>query len=45
MRLDYRDTAIWVLLAVLIGLIVGGLDAVFGRILLAVSSFRSDHFY
>ena len=45
MRLDYRDTAIWVLLAVLIGLIVGGLDAVFGRILLAVSSFRTDHFY
>ena len=45
MRLDYRNTAIWALLAVLIGLIVGGLDAVFGRILLAVSSFRSDHFY
>ncbi|MGX7049297.1 chloride channel protein [Pseudolactococcus piscium] len=45
MRLDYRDTAIWALLAVLIGLITGVLDAVFGRILLAVSSFRSDHFY
>lgn len=45
MRLDYRDTVIWALLAVLIGLIVGGLDAVFGRILLAVSSFRTDHFY
>lgn len=45
MRLDYRNTAILALLAVLIGLIVGGLDAVFGRILLAVSSFRSDHFY
>lgn len=45
MRLDYRNTAIWALLAVLIGLIVGGLDAVFGRILLAVSSFRTDHFY
>ena len=26
MRLDYRNTAIWALLAVLIGLIVGGLD-------------------
>ncbi|MCJ1996955.1 voltage-gated chloride channel protein [Lactococcus piscium] len=45
MRLDYRDTTIWALLAVLIGLIVGGLDAVFGRILLAVSSFRTGHFY
>lgn len=45
MRLYYRDTAIWIVLAILIGLIVGGLDAVFGHVLLIITSFRTSHFF
>lgn len=39
-----RSIAVWSALAVLIGTIVGVFDALFGRCLLALSSFRSEHF-
>lgn len=35
---------IWSGLAVIIGLVVGALDALFGRVLIGVTNFRLDHF-
>lgn len=36
--------AIWSLLAIVIGIVVGALDALFGRVLSIVTDFRIDHF-
>ena len=40
----YKPIMVWSILAILIGVIVGALDALFGRVLLALSSFRTEHF-
>ena len=40
----YKPILVWSVLAILIGIIVGGLDALFGRVLLSLSSFRGEHF-
>ena len=40
----YKPILVWSVLAILIGIIVGALDALFGRVLLALSSFRTEHF-
>lgn len=41
----FKTVAIWAALAVLIGVIVGALDALFGRVLLTLSNFRSEHVF
>jgi H+/Cl- antiporter ClcA len=40
----YRDLAIWSLLAIVIGGVVGALDALFGRVLIAITAFRMQYF-
>jgi H+/Cl- antiporter ClcA len=40
----YRNIVLWSGLAVIIGLVVGALDALFGRVLIGVTNFRLDHF-
>lgn len=40
----FKPIAVWTVLAVLIGVIVGTLDALFGRVLLTLSNFRSEYF-
>ncbi|GAX47110.1 chloride channel protein [Pseudolactococcus reticulitermitis] len=44
MKSYYRNIVIWSLLAVVIGLVVGALDALFGRVLIGVTNFRLQHF-
>lgn len=39
----YKDLFILGLLGIPIGLVVGGIDAVFGRVLLAITDFRNGH--
>ena len=39
----YKDLLILGLLGIPIGLVVGGIDAVFGRVLLAITDFRNGH--
>lgn len=39
----YRDLLLLTVLAVPVGAVVGGLDALFGRVLLAITDFRSMH--
>lgn len=39
----YRDLLLLTVLAVPVGAVVGGLDALFGRVLLAITDFRSLH--
>ena len=40
----YKPILVWSVLAILIGIIVGALDALFGRVLLALSNFRTENF-
>jgi H+/Cl- antiporter ClcA len=40
----YRNIVLWSGLAVIIGLVVGALDALFGRVLIGVTNFQLDHF-
>ncbi|GFH40646.1 chloride channel protein [Lactococcus insecticola] len=40
----YQELLIYCLLAVIIGPVVGGLDAIFGRVLIFFSDFRTAHF-
>ena len=44
MKSYYRNILIWSGLAVIIGLVVGSLDALFGRVLIGVTNFRLEHF-
>ena len=44
MKSYYRNIVIWSGLAVIIGLVVGALDALFGRVLIGVTDFRGQHF-
>ena len=39
----YKNLLILGLLGIPIGLVVGGIDAVFGRVLLAITDFRNGH--
>ncbi|MCQ2408795.1 MAG: voltage-gated chloride channel protein, partial [Oscillospiraceae bacterium] len=39
----YRDLILYTLLAVPVGAVVGGIDALFGRVLLSITDFRSSH--
>ena len=39
----YKDLFILGLLGIPIGLVVGGIDAVFGMVLLAITDFRNGH--
>ena len=46
-RLDRQKIKTWILLgfaSLLIGCVVGALDTLFGRVLLSLSDFRSEHF-
>ena len=46
-RLDHQKMKTWIVLgasSILIGLIVGVLDIIFGRVLLSLSHFRTEHF-
>ncbi|XOQ36925.1 MAG: Chloride channel protein [Lactococcus sp.] len=44
MKSYYRNIVLWSGLAVIIGLVVGALDALFGRVLIGVTNFQLDHF-
>ena len=39
-----KNISIYVLLAVVVGIIVGAIDALFGRILLFITDFRTEHY-
>ncbi|MEA4955696.1 MAG: chloride channel protein [Pseudoflavonifractor sp.] len=39
----YRDTLLFSLIAIPIGVVVGAINAVFGRVLLQLTAFRGDH--
>src|SRR5690606_32706718 len=46
-RLDHQKIKIWITLgftSILIGCIVGVLDTIFGRVLLSLTHFRTEHF-
>lgn len=46
-RLDHQKIKIWIILgftSILIGCIVGVLDTIFGRVLLSLTHFRTEHF-
>lgn len=44
-ELTYRQLIVLSLFAIFMGLLVGGIDALFGRILLSISAFRDDHIF
>ncbi|MDR1605984.1 MAG: chloride channel protein [Streptococcaceae bacterium] len=44
MRRYYHDILIWSALAIVIGVVTGALDALFGIVLLQISDFRTEHF-
>lgn len=39
-----KNISIYVLLAVVVGIIVGAIDALFGRVLLFITDFRTEHY-
>ena len=41
----YRDTLLLTLIALPLGLAIGAMDALFGRVLLSVTAFRMAHVY
>ena len=41
----YRDTLLLTLIALPLGLVIGAMDALFGRVLLSVTAFRMAHVY
>ncbi|MBQ0059810.1 MAG: voltage-gated chloride channel protein, partial [Lachnospiraceae bacterium] len=42
---EYRDTIIIALICIPLGAVIGAIDAVFGRVLLAITAFRGEHIY
>ena len=41
----YRDTLLLTLIALPLGLAIGAMDALFGRVLLSVTAFRTEHVF
>lgn len=41
---EYKEIGLYAILAIFIGLVVGILDTLFGRVLLMISAFRDSHF-
>ena len=39
-----KNISIYVLLAVVVGIVVGAIDALFGRVLLFITDFRTEHY-
>lgn len=42
--MKFKNISIYVLLAVVVGIIVGAIDALFGRVLLFITDFRTEHY-
>lgn len=43
-KMKIKNISIYVLLAVVVGIIVGAIDALFGRVLLFITDFRTEHY-
>lgn len=42
-RINYLQVLYYTVAGVVVGILVGGIDAVFGRVLLAITDFRGQH--
>jgi len=42
---NYKDVFLFALLAIVIGIVVGAIDTLFGKVLLAITDIRSDHVF
>ncbi len=45
LRRIIQSVVVWTILGLMIGLLVGSLDALFGRVLIGLSDYRSDHVF
>ena len=43
-KVKIKDTSVYVILAVIVGIIVGAVTALFGRVLLCITEFRTEHY-